>query len=173
RLLVWAAGAGALAVFGLGPGRAALNPPLLTRGFGWLGDLLGAPAARWDAAWYLVIAHLGYRPDLGALTAPRTAFFPLYPLGIRSVSTFGVPLVALATATRSTGLRLALPALMLYLYGPREDRPPDARARERPPGRRGGRGAAGALACLAGLERLARLARPRYRVRADVLWLTL
>ena len=31
---------------------------------------------------------------------------------------------ALAGATRSTGLVLALPALMIYLYGPREDRAP-------------------------------------------------
>ena len=31
----------------------------------------------------------------------------------------------LAAATRSTGIVLALPALMLYLYGPREDRAPD------------------------------------------------
>ena len=32
---------------------------------------------------------------------------------------------ALAGATRSTGLMLIVPALLLYLYGPREDRPPD------------------------------------------------
>ena len=53
----------------------------MTRGFGWLGDLLAAPAARWDAAWYLVIAHYGYRPGLGVYTSSRAAFFPLYPLG--------------------------------------------------------------------------------------------
>jgi hypothetical protein len=51
---------------------------------------------------------------------------------------------ALAGATRSTGLVLVLPALILYLYGPREDRPPDRDA-----GRR------------------------RYRLRPDVLWLAL
>ena len=54
---------------------------------------------------------------------------------------------ALAGATRSTGLVLALPALMLYLYGPREDRPPDHQRQGR-----------------------ARLL-PRYRVRIEALWL--
>ena len=65
---------------------------------------------------------------------------------------------ALAAATRSTGLVLLAPALMLYLYGPRLDRPPDRTA---------GVPAAGALA-----SRLGGL-RPRYRLRADALWLCL
>jgi hypothetical protein len=55
---------------------------------------------------------------------------------------------ALAAATRSTGLVLALPALILYLYGPREDRPAD-------------------------FARAARSLLPRYRVRASLLWLGL
>jgi hypothetical protein len=237
RLLVWLAGVGTLVAFGFGPVRNAFNPPGVTRGFGWLGDLLAAPAARWDSAWYLVIAHYGYRPELGTFTAPRTAFFPLYPLGLRGITLFGVPAVlagvllslfalalalygihrlttlelgrggqlslaarpraeaarlavmitafapmafffsavyseslylalsvglfwsarhgrwaqvgalgALAGATRSTGLVLLLPALALYLYGPREDRRPDFVRR--------------------GL-------RPRYRLRRNVLWLGL
>ena len=237
RLLVWLAGVGTLLAFGFGPVRNAFNPPGVTRGFGWLGDLLAAPAARWDASWYLVIAHYGYRPDLGAYTASRTAFFPLYPLGLRVITFSGLPPVlagvtlsllalalalygihrlttleltrrhlpgiglvgggdtarlavmiiafapmafyfsavyseslylalsvglfwcarqgrwaavgalgALAGATRSAGLVLALPALLLYLYGPREDRAPDYPARR---------------------------ARPRYRVRRDMLWLAL
>lgn len=233
RLLVWVAGAGAIAALGFGPVRGAFNPPGVTRGFGWLGNLLAAPAARWDASWYLVIAHYGYRPDLGVYTSSRTAFFPLYPLGLRAISGVGFPpvlagvllsllafalalygihrlttlelaragrpgsgevarlavmvmafapmafyfsavyseslylalsvgvfwcarqgrwasacaLAALAGATRSAGVVLALPVLMLYLYGPREDRLPDfARAR--------------------------RFA-PRYRLRRDALWLGL
>jgi hypothetical protein len=245
RALVWLAGSGTLLAFGFGPVRHAFNPPGLTRGFGWFGDLLAGPAARWDASWYLVIAHYGYRPDLGAFTSSRTAFFPLYPLGLRTVSWFGIPPVlagvlisllalalalygihrlttlefstpqapgalaprgtiasprggevarlavlltafapmafylsavyseslylalsvglfwsarqgrwaavgvlgALAGATRSAGLVLALPALMLYLYGPREDRAPDFGVRL--------------------------LLAPRYRLRKDVLWLGL
>lgn len=245
RLLVWAVGVATLATYGFGPVRHAFNPPGLTRGFGRLGDLLAAPAARWDASWYLVIAKYGYRPDLGAFTASRDAFFPLYPLGLRGLGWIGLPLIAsgvlisllalwaalygihrlttleLATlaprgtghvarptqvgeregtarlavlltafapmgfflsavysealylalsvglfyaarrgrfalagllaafagASRSTGLVLLLPALILYFYGPREDRIPD---------HRGARGL-----------------RPRYRVRPDVLWLAL
>ena len=214
RLLVWTAGVGTVVAFGFGPERKAFNPPGVTGGFGWLGDVLAAPAARWDAAWYLVIARYGYRPDLGVYTSSRTAFFPLYPLGLRTIAWFGVPQVlagvllsvgaftlalygihrlttlelargawpslagdrvaeaarlavlltafapmafffsavyseslylalsvglfwsarhgrwmwvgvlgALAGATRSTGLVLILPALIIYLYGPREDRP--------------------------------------------------
>jgi hypothetical protein len=231
RLLVWATGVGTVLAFGFGPARKAFNPPGTTRGFGWLGDLLAAPAARWDSAWYLVIAHSGYRPDLGHFTASRTAFFPLYPLGLRALAWLGSPpvlagvllsLVALAlalygihrltaveigsmdaarlavlvtafapmafflsavyseslylalsvglfwsaregrwalvgvlgglaAATRSTGLVLLLPALAIYLYGPRRDRPP-----ERAPARR--------FAWVGG---------PRYKLRANVLWLAL
>ncbi len=232
RLLVWAAAVGTVLAFGWGPVRGAFNPPGLTRGFGTLGDLLAAPAARWDASWYLVIAHYGYRPDLGMFTASRAAFFPLYPLGLRGLSDVGLPPVlagvalslaalaaalygihrlttlefaaargdtarvarlavlltafapmafylsavyseslylalsvgvfwcarqgrwawvgvlgALAGASRSAGVLLVVPALILYLYGPREDRAPDF------PGARG--------------------LRARYRLRADVAWLAL
>ena len=249
RLLVWIAGAGAVGVLGLGPARHALNPAGLTRGLGALGDVLAAPAARWDGAWYLVIAHYGYRPDLGSFTASRTAFFPLYPLGVRGLSDLGfAPVVAgvllsvgalagglyglhrlttleaarlglpdrrevarlavlltafapmafyfsavyseslylalsvglflcarrgrwasaaalgaLASATRSTGVILLVPLLLLYLYGPREDRAPERM------------GWAGGWA-LDRWPRVASLLRggwPRYRLHRDVLWLAL
>ena len=76
------------------------------------------PAARWDSAWYLVIAHYGYRPDLGHFTASRTAFFPLYPLGLRALSWLGSPPVL-------AGVLLSLVAL-----GPRPVRhPPRSTAR--------------------------------------------
>jgi hypothetical protein len=243
RLLVWVAGMSAVLAFGSGPVRNAFNPPGVTRGLGWLGNLLAAPAARWDAAWYLVIAHYGYRPDLGAFTSSRTAFFPLYPLGLSAIAHLGVPPVAagvllsivafaialygihrlttlelarggrarialsgadagevarlavivtafapmafyfsadyseslylalsvgvflcarqgrwawvgvlgaLAAAERSTGLVLMLPAVMLYLYGPREDRLPDFVALAR-----------------------WRVGAVRYRLRRDFLWLGL
>jgi Mannosyltransferase (PIG-V) len=228
RLLVWVAGVGTLLTFGFGPARTAFNPHGVTRGFGWLGDLMAAPAARWDASWYLVIAHYGYRPDLGGFTSSRAAFFPLYPLSLRTIAGFGFPPVlagvlvstgalalalygihrlttlelggergvarlavmvtafspmafffsavyseslylalsvglfwsarhgrfaavgvlgALAGATRSAGVVLVLPALILYLYGPREDRAPD----------------------FSSPRRFA----PRYRLRKDALWLGL
>src|ERR1700722_3374237 len=109
RLLVWIAGSGAVVALGFGPVRHAFNPQGITRGFGWLGDVLAAPAARWDAAWYLVIAHYGYRPDLGAFTASRDAFFPLYPLGVRALSDVGLaPVIA--------GESLSVMAGMAALY---------------------------------------------------------
>jgi hypothetical protein len=232
RLVVLLAGIGAVEVFGVGRARSAYDPRGVVSGFGWLGELLAAPVARWDAVWYLVIAHSGYRPEVGPLAAARTAFFPLYPLGVRGVSELGVPpiaagvalslgafaaalygihrlcmlelgslargsshsgdvarlavlvtamapmafffsavyseslylalsvgvfwcarqgrwawagaLGALASATRSAGVVLVVPLLILYLYGPREDREPDFRGRA--------------------------WWRPHYRVRGDVLW---
>jgi hypothetical protein len=234
RLLVWATSIATIVALGFGPARKTFDPPGTTRGFGWLGDLLAAPAARWDAAWYLVIAHFGYRPELGAFTASRAAFFPLYPLALKAIAWPGVPAVAagvlvslvafalalygihrvttlelagagapqaseiartavlltafapmafffsavyseslymalsvgvfwsarngrwmwvgllgaLAGATRSTGLVLALPAVTIYLYGPRADRAAD-------------------------FVRSSRRWLPRYRVRRDALWLVL
>ncbi len=258
RLLVWVGGAGAVATLGFGPLRHAFNPPGITRGFGWLGDVLAAPAARWDAAWYLVIAHYGYRPELGSLTASRTAFFPLYPLGVRGLSDLGLaPVIAgvllsiaalaaglyalhrlttleasrlglggagevarlavlltalapmalyfsaiyseslylavsvgaflqarrgrwasaatlgaLAAATRSTGLLLLVPLLLLYLYGPREDRYPE-KLPEDWRGDPGGMADSMLAQSRPAYRRLLRALRPRYRVRADVLWLML
>ena len=109
RLLVWPAGVDG-ARLRLRARARRLDPPGLTRGFGWLGDLLAAPAARWDASWYLVIAHYGYRPELGSFTSARTAFFPLYPLGLRAIASFGVPPVL-------AGVLVSLLALSLALYG--------------------------------------------------------
>ena len=110
RLLVWLAGVGAMLTFGFGPVRDAFDPRGVTRGLGTLGGLLAAPAARWDAAWYLVIAHYGYRPDLGAFTSSRTAFFPLYPLALGALARLGVPPIA-------AGVGLSVAALALALYG--------------------------------------------------------
>ncbi len=289
-----------MAAFGLVHRRNVFDPPGVTGGFGWLGDLLAAPAARWDAAWYLTIAHYGYHPELGAFTSSRTAFFPLYPLGLRAISDVGLPPVvagvalslaalaaglygihrlttlelgrlsgggrrvgavgdtaagaggtgiagdtpegrfagvagggtarlavllvalspmafylsavyseslylalsvgvfwcarrgrwawvgvlgALAGATRSAGLVLAVPALILYLYGPRDDRPPDVRARrppDLPPGASplpGGDHAGIAWAGARWLERawarLRGVGGIRYKPRRDILWLGL
>jgi Mannosyltransferase (PIG-V) len=76
--VVWAAGLGAIAVWGVNAAhRVAFDPAGVTRPFGALGDLLVAPGARWDAGWFLDIARDGYaEPE-------RAAFFPLYPLAVR------------------------------------------------------------------------------------------
>ena len=57
-----------------------------------------------------MIAHYGYRPDLGAFTSSRTAFFPLYPLGVGAISRLGVPPIL-------AGVLLSCAALALALYG--------------------------------------------------------
>jgi hypothetical protein len=78
RLVVWVAGVGAVAIWGLMGRHRAFDPTGVTDPFGPLGDALVAPAARWDATWYLDIAHAGYGAD-----AAKPAFFPLYPLLVR------------------------------------------------------------------------------------------
>lgn len=219
RALVWAAGVLALLSFGRAPDTAKFDPLRYTEPFGGFGNLLVAPAARWDSVWYLSIAHDGYGD------AARTAFFPLYPLLARvagwplgSTLLGGVlvslaallvalyllhrlatlelgrqharPVVlltaffptafffsavysealflalsvgavyaarrghwawagvvgALAASTRSAGVLVVVPIVLLYLYGPRGDRPGRA---------------------------LARGWRPRYPVRADLAWVAL
>jgi hypothetical protein len=267
RLLVWVGGMGAMVSFGFGPVRHALNPLGITRGFGALGDLMAAPAARWDAAWYLVIAHYGYRPQFGSMAASRTAFFPLYPLGVRLLSSLSLApviagvllsvaalaaglyglhrlmdseavrlglgesgesarlvvllvafapmafyfsavyseslyfalsvgvflcarrgqwakaasLAALASATRSTGIVLMVPLVLLYLYGPRSDRAPDRSDGGRSP-RGDGRPAEQNASALrrsalwqagSAMGSLREAVTPRYRVRSDALWLAL
>jgi hypothetical protein len=68
RAVVWAAGLAAVSAFGLDAAWTGFDP-------GGVTDVSGlAPAARWDAVWFLAIANDGY--DDGA----RAAFFPLYPL---------------------------------------------------------------------------------------------
>jgi Mannosyltransferase (PIG-V) len=83
RVVVMIAGVLGVVQIGEAPGAAQsydLNG--LTRPFGYFGNLLVSPLARWDSAWYLAIARDGY--GFGGQAA-RTTFFPLYPLMIRAV----------------------------------------------------------------------------------------
>ena len=81
RLVVLAAGVFGVLSIGNPPGAAVgFDPNGLTRPFGYLGNLLVSPLARWDSVWYLQIAQNGYHPDVR-----RTTFFPLYPLMVRGV----------------------------------------------------------------------------------------
>jgi Mannosyltransferase (PIG-V) len=100
RALVWAAGLLAISHFALRLGQfTAIDPQHLTEPFrsGLLNDLV-APAARWDAVWYLRIAEHGYSSS----RAP--AFYPLYPLLIRAGTTlFGGPLVVGASISVVSG----------------------------------------------------------------------
>jgi mannosyltransferase PIG-V len=77
RLAVWAAGILGLLSFGYARGYRAFDPAGLTSPFSYLGNLLVAPAARWDSVWYLAIARDGYADAPGHA---KTAFYPLYPL---------------------------------------------------------------------------------------------
>ena len=106
--------------------------PALTHPFGAFGDRLLAPLARWDAKWYLSIAQSGY-------TEARTsAFFPLYPLLVRtlagwssspqalllssyavSLTSFGVALYVLhRLVVLELGARTARPVLLLLALWP-------------------------------------------------------
>src|SRR3954454_9574669 len=91
RLLVWASGAVAAALFGLSARVQLFDPGAVTRPFDAGGNALVAPLARWDSVWYLAIANDGYPRD----DVLRAAFFPLYPLLVRAVDrVLGDPILA-------------------------------------------------------------------------------
>jgi hypothetical protein len=108
RLLVWVAGLGAVAIWGLHHTHAvAFDPGGLTRPFGSLGNHLVAPAARWDSVWFLDIANDGY----GGGNGDRAAFFPLYPALVKVFGWLcGSPLIA-AIALSMAAFVVALAAL--------------------------------------------------------------
>ncbi len=81
RLVVMVAGLFAVLSFGNASDAAGFDLYGLTKPFGYFGNLLVSPLARWDSTWYLAIANWGY----GHGQAARTTFFPLYPLMIRAV----------------------------------------------------------------------------------------
>lgn len=91
RLVVWASGAAAAALWGLSARVSLFDPGAVTRPFGPAGNALVAPLARWDSVWYLAIANDGYP----AGDPRRAAFFPLYPLLVRAVDALvHAPIVA-------------------------------------------------------------------------------
>jgi hypothetical protein len=71
RIVVWISGMAAVWIWGLSVRAPGFDPSGLGAAT-WK-----APAVRWDAIWYLAIAHGGY--DDG----PTAAFFPTYPLLVR------------------------------------------------------------------------------------------
>jgi hypothetical protein len=80
RLLVLVSGGLAVLSFGNARGWRGFDPAALTTPYGYFGNLLAAPFARWDSVWYLTIAKSGYDHETA-----RTAFFPLYPLSVHAV----------------------------------------------------------------------------------------
>jgi len=114
RLLVWAAGLLGVAVAGVSSRAADFDPARMLSPYGEPLDTLIAPGARWDAVWYLTVAHSGYGAD-----AARPAFFPLYPLLLRAlgsdiVAGIGLSLVCFTVASlllyRLTALELGTAA---------------------------------------------------------------
>jgi hypothetical protein len=85
---------------------AKFDDPALTHA---LAEPLLAPLARWDSVWYLRIADSGYGDS-----PARAAFFPLYPLLVRSVGAlFGGSHAALLAAAYLVSLSAFLAALVL------------------------------------------------------------
>jgi hypothetical protein len=80
RLVVWLAGIAGVLSIGRRSGTAGFDPRNLTAPFGYFGNLLVAPSARWDSAWYLAIAQNGYGHDRA-----RAAFYPVYPFLTRAL----------------------------------------------------------------------------------------
>ncbi len=76
-MAVWAAGLLGVLWLGKAPGSEQYDPAGITRPFSPFADLLLAPAARWDAVWFLSIADDGYGDSADKAKA---AFYPLYPL---------------------------------------------------------------------------------------------
>src|SRR2546421_1484372 len=60
RALVWLAGSATLLTLGFGPVRKAFDPPGVTRGFGWLRDVLAGPPPPWGSPLYFGISHHRY-----------------------------------------------------------------------------------------------------------------
>jgi len=114
RLLVFVVGSLAVAIAGFGPPRKVFEHAQLTRGFGSVGNVLLAGSARWDAAWYLLIARAGYAPSLGSATVARSAFFPLYPLLIRLLSFGGGETVRAVAGVTISLAALAVAAVLLF-----------------------------------------------------------
>jgi hypothetical protein len=81
RLLIWIVAAAAMLIYGLNvANRVTFDPANISHSFGGLGNVLVAPAVRWDAVWYVWISEHGYR------SLQSTGFFPLYPLLTHVVS---------------------------------------------------------------------------------------
>jgi hypothetical protein len=101
RAIVWAAGMAAILAFGWASETSArLDPLYTTLPFtDSFANLLVAPAARFDAAWYLAIAHHGY--EVGG----RAAFFPVFPGLVRvGGELLGSPLIAGILISSGCGL---------------------------------------------------------------------
>lgn len=122
RLVVWAAGLLGVLWLGRVAGTRQYDAAGLTTPFSPFGDLLVAPAARWDSVWYLTIAQNGYGD---AHAHAQAAFYPLYPLLMRVVGwVVGGPLLAgiVVSLVCFLGALVLLHRLAALELGPRDAR---------------------------------------------------
>src|SRR6185312_6119530 len=92
RLVAWGAGLLGILWLGRAAGTQVYDTQNLSQPYGWFGNLLVGPSARWDSVWYLRIAEHGYG---NAASHAQAAFYPLYPLMMRAVGwVVGSPLLA-------------------------------------------------------------------------------
>jgi hypothetical protein len=96
--------------------------------------------------------------EIGALLAARRGRWA-------AAGTLG----ALGAAARNSGILLLVPLVLLYLYGPRDDRLGEPALRRPPAGRFAASTVRTALSGMRGWRPPA----PRFRLRADALWLSL
>lgn len=90
RLLIWIVGLTTALLIGVAPQHSVALEPIahFTRPFSsHLLNVLVSPGARYDSAWYLSIAGLGY------VHSVQTVFFPLYPVVVTLLGSTGVPIV--------------------------------------------------------------------------------
>jgi hypothetical protein len=111
RVVVWAAGIAGVLALGRARDWRDFDPGGVTAPFGAAGDVLSAPAARWDSVWYLAISGGGYQgePD-------RAAFFPLYPLLVRAVGAPAALVGPDGAAHLVAGVAVSVVALLAGLY---------------------------------------------------------
>jgi len=99
RAFVWVVAMLAVRFAGLSDRARDFDRFGLTSGFGAFGDVLVAPAARWDATWFLEIANDGY------VDTTHAAFFPLYPFLARATGlVFGSALVGGVIVSFAAGI---------------------------------------------------------------------
>ncbi len=104
RAIVWCAAIAAALTATRVDGWTAVDPTRMSARFGAVGNVLGAPAVRWDAIGYIDIAAHGYAQ------ARDTILFPLYPLLIaglgRAICSYALAGMLISAASFATALVL-------------------------------------------------------------------
>ncbi len=129
RLIVWTGAVGGALLTTRVDGWTMVDPGRMSTSFGRVGNVLSAPAVRWDSIGYLNIAAHGYTQ------ARETILFPLYPLAIAALGwaissdviagilissiSFAVGLILLHRLTElELGRRAADAAVLLLMFAP-------------------------------------------------------